>query len=107
MNKKNTIQEDFPYFDEIRRHLAITWDDEDTNLQIKDYIIDGKNHLINLCGDSNIDFETDIEAKKLLKEYCRYARNYSIEAFNDNFSDDLLRFQIKHAINDYDETPTI
>ncbi len=97
----------FPYFEEIKRHLNITWDDEDTNKQVRDYIIDGKNHLMGISGDFDIDFNTDIEAKKLLKEYCRYARNDSIEAFNVNFADDILRFQINHAINDYSKTPSV
>ena len=65
------------------------------------------NHLTQISGDSSIDFNTDIEAKRLLKEYCRYARNYSIEAFNCNFKDDLLRFQINHAIGDYGKTSNI
>lgn len=101
------IKEKFPYFDEIKRHLAITWDDEHTNETIKDYIVDGKNHLMNLSGDFSIDFVTDLEAKRLLKEYCRYARNYSVELFNENFADDILRFQINHAIKEQDKTPSI
>lgn len=101
-----TTQE-IPYFDEVKRHLAITWDDDTTNQTIKDYIIDGKNHLMELCGDFSIDFNTDVEAKRLLKEYCRYARNYSIEAFNANFSDDILRFQINHALPDYSKTSNV
>lgn len=96
-----------PYFDEIKRYLAVTWDDDVTNKQILDYINDGEHHLCCLCGDEDIDFEKDIEAKRLLKDYCRYARNYSIEAFNQNFADDILRFQINHAFKDYNETPII
>ena len=97
----------FPYFDEIKRHLAITWDDDITNKTVEDYIVDGQNHLMELSGDFSINFNTDIEAKKLLKEYCRYARNYSIEAFNCNFQDDILRFQINHAIDDYGKTSNV
>lgn len=104
---EKSLKEKFPYFEEIKRHLDITWDDEDTNLTIRDYIIDGQNHLKTMSGDSAIDFNTDIEAKRLLKEYCRYARNYSIEAFNHNFQDDLLRFQIAHAVDDYGKTPDV
>ena len=65
---EKSLKEKFPYFEEIKRHLAITWDDEDTNLTIRDYIIDGQNHLKTMSGDSAIDFNTDIEAKRLLKE---------------------------------------
>lgn len=102
-----SIEKNFPYFDEIKRHLSITWDDDVTNQTVRDYIIDGQNHLMKISGDFSIDFNTDIEAKKLLKEYCRYARNYSIEAFNHNFQDDILRFQIHHAINDYSKTSDV
>lgn len=101
------VKDSFPYFEEVKRHLSITWDDENTNQTVRDYIIDGQNHLMSLCGDFSIDFNADIEAKRLLKEYCRYARNYSIEAFNHNFQDDILRFQIDHAIHDYDKTSNI
>lgn len=104
--EENTKKQ-FPYFEEIKRHLAITWDDEVTNETIIDYIVDGKNHLMTLCGDFSIDFNTDLDAKKLLKEYCRYARNLSIEAFNQNFADDILRLQLKYAFNDTSETPNI
>ena len=104
---EQTIKQTFPYFEEIKRHLAITWDDEDTNLTIRDYIIDGQNHLMGLCGDFSIDFNTDIDAKKLLKEYCRYARNFSIEAFNHNFADDILRLQLKYAVGDYGKTSDV
>lgn len=104
---EKTIKQTFPYFEEIKRHLAITWDDEDTNLTIRDYIIDGQNHLMGLCGDFSIDFNTDIDAKKLLKEYCRYARNFSIEAFNHNFADDILRLQLKYAVGDYGKTSDV
>lgn len=104
---EKTIKQTFPYFEEIKRHLAITWDDEDTNLTIRDYIIDGQNHLMSLCGDFDIDFNTDIDAKKLLKEYCRYARNFSIEAFNHNFADDILRLQLKYAVGDYGKTSDV
>lgn len=104
---EKSISEKFPYFEEIKRHLAITWDDETTNQTIRDYIIDGQNHLMTLCGDFSIDFNTDINAKRLLKEYCRYARNFSIEAFNHNFADDIMRLQIKYAVGDYSKTPNI
>ena len=104
---EKVIKDKFPYFEEIKRHLAITWDDETTNESIRDYIIDGQNHLMGLCGDFSIDFNTDIDAKRLLKEYCRYARNLSVEAFNHNFADDILRLQIKYAVGDCGKTSDV
>lgn len=94
-------------FDEVKRYLSITWNDEYTDQTISDFIEDGKNHLINLSGDSSIDFFTDKEAKKMLKDYCRYARNNSVEYFNANFADDILRFQINHAVEDYSESSNV
>lgn len=104
---EKTIDQEFPYFEEIKRHLSITWDDDTTNKTIIDYILEGKRHITTLCGEPSIDFNIDIDAKKLLKEYCRYARNYSIEAFNHNFADDILRLQINYAIKDNDKTSNL
>ncbi len=107
MKNKEEIIKDYPFLDEVKRHLAITWDDDFTNQTVLDYIKDGITHLQDLAGEETIDFNSDLEAKRLLKEYCRYARNYSIEVFDSNFSDDILRFQINHATKDYCKTSNL
>ena len=92
--------------DEVKRHLAITWDDDDTNQTIQDYIKDAKTFLNENSGEE-IDYTKDLDAKRLLKEYCRYARNYSIESFTNNFLSDIVRLQIKYATSEGSETSNV
>lgn len=92
--------------DEVKRYLAITWDDTDTNDNIQDSIDEGTRYLSDLVG-SEINLTTDLEAKSLLKDYCRYVRNYSLEYFETNFMNKILRLQLKYAIAETTETPSI
>lgn len=83
-------------FKDIKDSLDITWEDEQTNKKIKEYITDGIELLQNDVG-SSINFSEDIEARKLLKTYCRYARNNSEEYFIDNNLSEILKLEVKYA----------
>ena len=97
------VQKEESLLDEVKRHLAITWDDDDTNKTIQDYIKDAKTFLNENAGEE-IDYIQDNDARRLLKEYCRYARNYSIESFTNNFLSDIVRLQIKYATSESSES---
>lgn len=83
-------------FEEIKGRSNITWSDELTDKNVKDYIKEGIEFLQNDVKNS-IDFTKDIEAKKLLKTYCRYARNNSEEYFVDNNLSEILKLEVKYA----------
>ncbi len=83
-------------FEEIKRCLNITWSDDFTDKNVEDYIEDGIEFLQNDVKNS-IDFTKDIEAKKLLKTYCRYARNNSEEYFVENNLSEILKLEVKYA----------
>lgn len=83
-------------FEEIKRSLNITWSDEITDENVKNYIKDGIEFLQNDVKNS-IDFTKDTEAKKLLKTYCRYARNNSEEYFVDNNLSEILKLEVRYA----------
>lgn len=83
--------------EEVKKYLAITWDDEITNSQIQNSIDEGIAYLQNIVG-SPIIFSSDLIAKALLKDYCRYVRNYSLELFENNFKDRLIGLQLKYAV---------
>ena len=93
---ENNIYDDENFFKEVKRALNITWDDDDTNASVKDYIKNGATVLQNDVG-SYIDFTTDILARKLLKTYCRYERNNSEEDFIDNHLQDILKLEVKYG----------
>lgn len=82
--------------EEVKNYLAITWNDDITNENVQNSINEGIDYLSRIVG-SPIDFVTDKTAKALLKDYCRYVRNYSLEYFETNFQKPLIRLQLKYA----------
>lgn len=82
--------------DDIKEHLQITWDDEDS--RIEDIIARGKANLEGLAG-VELDFETG-QARTLLFEYCRYDYNNAADLFEENFQKQILRLQLNEAAND-------
>lgn len=92
----NTNEQVINLFEEIKQSLNITWSDEITDTNVKNHILEGIGFLQNDVKNS-IDFTKDIEAKKLLKTYCRYARNNSEEYFVDNNLSEILKLEVKYA----------
>jgi hypothetical protein len=82
--------------EEVKNYLAITWDDEITNSNVQNSINEGMDYLQRIVG-SSIDFDADLTARALLKDYCRYVRNYSLEYFEINFRSSLIRLQLEYA----------
>lgn len=80
--------------DKIKRRLNVTWDYD--NEEIEEMIEEGKIFIISRVGE--VDFDVDILASRLLKEYCRYAWNGSVAYFEQNFRSDILNLQIQNAI---------
>jgi len=82
--------------EEIKAHLKITWNDEDIN--INGFIARGKIYLDDLMG-STLIYDEDGQPKSLLFDYCRYAYNNALEYFEENFSKEILRLQLKIGIS--------
>lgn len=85
--------DDKKLLESVKQYLAITWSEEDSN--IINLINEGKDYLKDTIG-SYIDFN-DNSVISLLKDYCRYVRNYSKEYFETNFLKDIIKLQIKYA----------
>lgn len=94
LRDKTKVDEEF--FKEVKRHLQITWDDDDTNLMIADYIKDGVEVLQDDVG-TLIDFDTDEIARGLLRTYVRYAWNKSEEYFIENNLERILKLEVKYG----------
>ncbi len=89
--------------EEVKRYLAITWDEPITNDNLEQIIKEGEAHLNEKVGVS-LDFDKDLKARALLKDYCRYVRNYTLEYFDQNFKSNILELQLKYAIYDNEES---
>lgn len=81
----------------LKNYLFITWDDDDNEL--KRIIKNGKTYLKEITG-TELDFENDDTVIQLLFDYARYVKNHTLEAFDRNFSRELLRLQLREAVND-------
>ena len=84
------------FLEEVRRDLQITWEDDDTDINLANYIKDGSEVLENDVGTS-IDFDEDEEARGLLRTYVRYAYNKSEEFFIENNLSRILKLEVKYG----------
>ena len=82
---------------DVKDYLHITWDEE--NESVKKLISEAKQYLSKKVG-TGINFEKDLVAYGLLKDYCRYVRNYSKEYFEKNFLNEIQSLQLKYAIDE-------
>lgn len=80
---------------ELKDYLKITWTEEDQTLQ--GMIKTGEAYLNGIAG-TTIDFTVDLNSKQLLKDYCRYVYNHSLEYFETNFKHELLKLSLKKAV---------
>ena len=80
---------------EIKEYLNYSVDEDVTALN--QHIIDGKARLQSLTG-TVLDFEVNIFAKELLKNYVRYAVNHGAEYFEENFASEILRLQLLEGV---------
>lgn len=79
---------------EVKDRLNVTWEYDDS--KINSMIEEGKDFIISRVGRT--DFEVEISARNILKEYCLYAWNGSIASFEDDFKSDILNLQLKHGL---------
>ncbi len=84
------------FLDKIKRELQITWEDEDTEKTLKEYINEGIEVLQNDIGTS-INFNEDKLASGLLSTYVRYAWNKSEEFFIENNIERILKLEVKYG----------
>ncbi|MDO0133049.1 hypothetical protein KLN18_18545 [Clostridioides difficile] len=83
--------------EEVKEYLNITWIEEDT--KIEKMVTRGIDYFENEIAGATLDFKDNFN-RELLFNYCRYVRNNAIEYFEENFSKELLRLQIKSAANE-------
>ena len=92
------IKEDNEFLQEVKRHLNITWNDDETDNKIKDYIKQGV-EVLQSDVKTSIDFENDDVARGLLKTFCRYAWNNSEEYFIENNIHYILKLEVRYGKN--------
>lgn len=91
MNRMETAASLLP---ELRRYLAITWQDGETDQSLTEYLQRGMAYLCDRIGAPDLDFQTEGMIKALLLDYCRYARSQALEMFAHNFRTEILSMRL-------------
>ena len=86
--------------EEVKKYLNITWDDEDVNSKLNMLIGESKIAISVLMG-ATVDFN-QLEFKELLFNRIRYSYNNSLEYFEENFSKEILRLQLKVGVDNFE-----
>lgn len=86
--------------EDIKAHLDITWSNHATDTKIRGMIADGMIYLNKKLGE-DADYAADGTPRTLLKEYCRYARDYALDVFENNYLPQILGMQNERAVERY------
>ena len=85
---------------EVKSYLRITWNDENTDANVRGYIARGMARLQDIAGVPSLDFTAEDQPKSLLLDYCRYANSQALEMFEKNFASELLDLHLTHQFEE-------
>ena len=86
--------------DELRIHLGITYQDDDTDNDLMRLIDQGVDYIDNIAGGS-LDYDSNGRAKALLFDYVMYARSGARDEFMTNYRKELQSLQISERVKEY------
>lgn len=87
---------------QVKQKLNITWEDAETNAQVKEIIasaIPTVRHKLGIVGD--FDFAVAGQENTLFKNYCLYEWNHCVNEFDDNYSNEIAQLRGIHAVANY------
>jgi len=87
----------------IKSYLQVTWEDQDTDEQLRGLIEDGVAYLDDKLGAAG-DYTVPGYPRVLLKEYVRDARDAALDVFENNYRSLLVGMQNNKAVSDYVKT---
>lgn len=92
-------------FQQVKRKLNITWEDEETTKLLTDIIENAIPDLIHKLGitDKNFDFSAAGAENKLFRAYCLYEYNHCANEFDENYANDIAQVREKWAVEYYRE----
>lgn len=89
--------------EDVLNELDITWNDEAANKKFCGFIASGINYLDKKLGGEN-DYTLDGDARTLLMQYVRYARDQALDVFEANYQSMILGAQNDKAVTRYAES---
>lgn len=88
---------------DVKRSLNITWDDEETDRKVLNIICNAVYYINSKLGNQ-ADFTQPGFPRMLLMEYCRYAYNEALDAFETNYMSMILSMQFERQVIANEET---
>lgn len=82
--------------EEFKNNLLISWEDKETEIKLKNCLVNANSHIESLTG-TKIDYKENLFARTLLLNCARYYYNNVSEYFEDNFHKEILRLQFMEA----------
>jgi len=86
---------------DVKNYLDITWDDERTDVKTAENISQGIQYLNEKAGEV-LNYETPGDGRRLLLEYCRYARDSALDVFEANYLSQILAMQNARKVVRYE-----
>ncbi|PGU60347.1 phage head-tail connector protein [Bacillus cereus] len=87
----------FDLLDDVKEALAITWDEEDSNI-VK--LIDRSVYYINDLVGVELDLKVNLSARELVINRIRYEYNNALDQFETNFEKPLSRLILHAALKE-------
>lgn len=89
---------------EVKDHLNITWDEEETNRKIERIIKDAI-ATFNWKLGAEIDYsEEEGQEHNLLLDYCLYAYNQCTNEFDNNYFNEIMQIRQKYEVIQYEQS---
>jgi hypothetical protein len=89
---------------EVKDHLNITWDEEETNRKIERIIKDAI-AILNWKLGAEIDYsEEEGQEHNLLLDYCMYAYNQCTNEFDNNYFNEIMQIRQKYEVIQYEQS---
>ena len=93
-------------FSQILKKLNITWSDTETNTRVEEIISSAIPDLTHRLGitDEDFDFSVPGSENTLLKNYCLYEWNHSLNEFFDNYAEIIAQIRAKNEVAQFLES---
>ena len=83
----------------LRNELAITWNDEETNMRLERIILNAIPTLNFKLGiDTDIDYSEDGMEQNLFINYCVYVYNGCANEFDMNYFNEIMQLRLKYEV---------
>lgn len=92
-------------FEQVKRKLNVTWEDDDTTSRIEEIIESAIPDLKHRLGifDSEFDFTVAGAENTLFKNYCLYEWNHCLNEFWNNYAEDIAQIRAQWAVKEVTE----